>query len=126
MSKRLQVVLEDEEYEEIQRVAGRHGIRVSAWVCDTLRHAMYSEQTVETGRKLEIIRAAARHEFPTADIEQMLAQIDRGRFARFSPYPWRSSLPEVETLNRGAKSPITSSPESTSRSLSPRLEKVPV
>lgn len=35
------------------------------------------ESTVE--RKLRAIREAAKHEFPTADIEDMLREIDEGR-----------------------------------------------
>ncbi|EPZ64850.1 hypothetical protein TBKG_00187, partial [Mycobacterium tuberculosis '98-R604 INH-RIF-EM'] len=31
--------------------------------------------------KLRSVRAAARHEFPTADVEQMLEEIERGRGA---------------------------------------------
>lgn len=78
MSKRLQVVLDEEEYGEIQRIARRHRMTVSAWVRDSLRRARRSEPPVEAGRKLETIRTAARHDFPTAEIEQMLAQIERG------------------------------------------------
>lgn len=37
------------------------------------------DATVE--RKLRAIREAAKHEFPTADIEDMLREIEAGRFA---------------------------------------------
>ncbi|HET6343103.1 MAG TPA: ribbon-helix-helix protein, CopG family [Gemmatimonadota bacterium] len=78
MSKRLQVILDDEEYEEIQRVARRHRMNVSEWVRDALRRARRAEPAVEAGRKLEAVQAAVRHEFPTADIDQMLREIERG------------------------------------------------
>jgi hypothetical protein len=29
-------------------------------------------------RKLAVVRAAARHRFPTADVDQMLAEIEHG------------------------------------------------
>ena len=29
-------------------------------------------------RKISVVRAAARHDFPTADIDRMLAEIERG------------------------------------------------
>ncbi len=32
----------------------------------------------DTMRKLDAVRVAVRHEFPTADIDDMLAQIERG------------------------------------------------
>jgi hypothetical protein len=78
MSKRLQVVLDDSEYGEIQRIARRQRMNVSEWVRQALRRARRSEPAVEAGRKLEAIRCAFEHEFPTADIEQMLEEIERG------------------------------------------------
>jgi hypothetical protein len=78
MSKRLQVVLDDEEYGEIRRYARRHRMNVSEWVRQALRRARKSEPAVEAGRKLEVVRAAVGHEFPTADIGQMLREIERG------------------------------------------------
>jgi hypothetical protein len=30
------------------------------------------------GKKLEVIRAAARHDYPVADIDSMLAEIETG------------------------------------------------
>lgn len=78
MSKRLQVILDDEEYGEIQRFARRQRMNVSEWVRQALRRARRSEPTVEAGRKLEVVRSAVAHEFPTADIEQMLQEIERG------------------------------------------------
>ncbi|MGH7556412.1 MAG: ribbon-helix-helix protein, CopG family [Gemmatimonadota bacterium] len=78
MSKRLQVILDDEEYGEIQRFARRQRMNVSEWVRQALRRARRSEPTVEAGRKLEVVRSAVAHKFPTADIEQMLQEIERG------------------------------------------------
>lgn len=78
MSKRLQVVLDEEEYREIEEIARRHRMSISAWVRHSLRRARRSEPAVEAGRKLEVVRAAARHDFPTADIDRMLREIERG------------------------------------------------
>jgi hypothetical protein len=36
------------------------------------------EPRTDTGKKLEVVRAAVRHEFPSGDIQQMLAEIERG------------------------------------------------
>jgi transposase len=36
----------------------------------------------DRARKLAAVRAAARHSFPTADIDEMLAEIGRGYSAR--------------------------------------------
>jgi hypothetical protein len=43
-----------------------------------LREARRREPLADTGKKLDIVRAAARHTFPTADIQQVLAEIERG------------------------------------------------
>ena len=78
MSKRLQVVVEDKEYREIGRLARRHKMTVSEWVRHALRKAGESEPSVEAGRKLEAVRAAVHHEYPTADIDQMIREIEQG------------------------------------------------
>lgn len=51
---------------------------VAEWVRQALRAARRREPTIDAAKKLEVIRAAARHTFPTADIDQMLAEIERG------------------------------------------------
>jgi hypothetical protein len=53
MAKRLQVILKDPEYREIQCIA-------------------------RSGKKLDVIRAAAQHDFPSGDIAGMLVEIEGG------------------------------------------------
>lgn len=78
MTKRLQVLLEDEELSEIRRAARRRRVSVSEWVRSALRQA----RAVDAGRpgaeKLRALRAATRYEFPTGPIDEMLADIERG------------------------------------------------
>jgi hypothetical protein len=78
MSKRLQVILDDKEWRELRQVARRQGVTVSEWVRQTLREARRRHPNGDPRRKLEVIRAAARHELPTADIDRMLEDIERG------------------------------------------------
>lgn len=78
MSKRLQVLLDPDEWAELQEIARRHRTTVSEWVRRTLREAREREPRGDLDSKLRAIRAAARHEFPTADIERMLEEIERG------------------------------------------------
>jgi transposase-like protein len=78
MSKRLQILLSDEELSEIRAVATEHGMTVSEWVRRALRTARRSEAGGDVPRKLATVRAAARHGFPTADIHQMLDEIEAG------------------------------------------------
>lgn len=82
MSKRLQVILDDAELREIQRVARRQRMTVAEWVRLALRAARRREPGGDATRKLEAVRAAVRHSFPTAGIEEMLADIERGYSGR--------------------------------------------
>ena len=78
MAKRIQVLLDDEEYGEIQAVARRHRMTVSEWVRQALRKAR-SDQPGNVEAKLPAIADASRHDFPTADIEVMLQEIEARR-----------------------------------------------
>ena len=78
MSKRLQVILDDAEYREISRAAQRKGLSVSEWVRRSLRDTRSAAPTSDAGKKLAVVRAAAGHGFPTADIDQMLREIEQG------------------------------------------------
>lgn len=78
MAKRLQVIVQDPDYLEIQRIARARRMSIAEWVRQALDLARRREPVHETGKKLEVIRAAARHAFPTADIDTMLGEIERG------------------------------------------------
>ena len=79
MSKRLQVLLDEPQYRGLVRIARARGMTISEWVRHALREAAREEPSVDRGRKLAAIRAAAACSFPTGDIDTMLAEIDRGR-----------------------------------------------
>lgn len=78
MSKRLQVVLDEAEFNAVEEVARREGLTVSEWVRQALRLARRTQPEGDRARKLAAVRAAAQHAFPTADMEELLAQIERG------------------------------------------------
>jgi hypothetical protein len=78
MAKRLQVILKDPEYREIQRIARSRHMSLAEWVRQALQFACRREPVGDMGKKLDVIRAGARHEYPTADIEGMLAEIETG------------------------------------------------
>jgi hypothetical protein len=85
MSKRLQVLLKDPEYREIQRAARSRNMSVAEWVRQALTLVRHSEPSGSVGKKLEAIRTAARLEYPTADMDRMLAEIERGYRAGTNP-----------------------------------------
>lgn len=78
MAKRLQVIVQDPEYRDIQRAARLRRMSIAEWVRQALVQARRSEPGREVTSKLDVIRAAARMDFPTADIDRMLEEIERG------------------------------------------------
>jgi len=78
MSKRLQVLLPDQEMTEIQRLARRERLTVGEWVRRVLREAREQRPSNDPTAKLKAIRRGVEFSFPTADIEQMNSEIERG------------------------------------------------
>jgi hypothetical protein len=78
MSKRLQVLFDEAEYRQLQRLAQRKGVSVAEWVRHAIRAAAREQPAKNPDTKLEAVRSAARHRFPTADIDRMLAEIEQG------------------------------------------------
>ena len=78
MSKRLQVLLEDSELREIKRVAAQQRMTVAEWVRQALREARRDVSTVPIDRKLMAVREAVAQGYPTGDIEEINAEIERG------------------------------------------------
>lgn len=85
MSKRLQVLLDEPEWREIQRAARAERTTVAEWVRQALRAARRATSVRAADAKISAIRTAAAHAFPTADIAQMNAEIARGYLAAREP-----------------------------------------
>lgn len=78
MSKRLQVLLDEDEYTEIQRIAKENRMTVADWVRDALRMAKHAYPHARSEQKLRALERAVAYEFPTADIDQMVGEIEKG------------------------------------------------
>jgi hypothetical protein len=78
VTKRLQVLLDDVELRTIQRIARREKLTTAEWVRRRLREGAEAGGRPDTASKLAAIHAAYRHEAPAPDIDQMLAEIERG------------------------------------------------
>jgi hypothetical protein len=78
MSTRLQVVVGDEEMTRIRRVAGREQLTVSQWVRQVLRTAELEYPTADREKKIQVVRDAAFCNYPTADIDVMLKEVETG------------------------------------------------
>jgi len=46
------------------------------WVRQALQFARRREPVGDIGKKLDVIRAGAKHDYPTADIDGMLTEIE--------------------------------------------------
>ena len=51
---------------------------IAPWVGQALAAARRHGPLGDTGKKLDIVREAAQQVFPSGDIEQVLAEIERG------------------------------------------------
>jgi len=82
MAKRLQVIIQDPEYREIQRAARSRHMSIAEWVRRALEAARRQQPTGDAAKKIAAIRAAVQLNLgPAVDIEQMLAEIERGYLA---------------------------------------------
>jgi hypothetical protein len=53
-------------------------LTVSEWVRQSLRDARREELVGAPTKKLQVIRTAVKHAFPTSDIDQMIGEIEAG------------------------------------------------
>ena len=81
MTKPLQVLLDDEEHRALQQSAQENRMTMAEWVRQVLRQASATQHRA-VDSKLRALETACRHEFPTADIDVMLQEIERGYQAK--------------------------------------------
>jgi hypothetical protein len=62
----------------IQRLAKRERVTVGEWVRRALREARSRRSPGEPQSRLKSVRQAAEYSFPTGDIDQMIAEVERG------------------------------------------------
>ena len=82
MSTRLQIVMSEAEVASLRRVARRAGLTVSEWARRALRAARDTQAGPSPDSRLEALARALRCNHPTGDIDDMLADIERGRDLR--------------------------------------------
>jgi hypothetical protein len=74
--KRLQMILKDSEYREIQRVARARHMSIAEWVRQALNLAGGEGPLGSMGKKLETVRRAAQCQYPRGDIESVVSEIE--------------------------------------------------
>ncbi len=78
MSKRLQVLFNEDELAELQEIARQNHMTLAEWVRQALREARSQRPERTAALKRQAVRRAMEHEFPAGDIDEMIAQIERG------------------------------------------------
>lgn len=78
MSKRLQILMDEEELTELKKLAREENVSVAEWVRRAIAAAKSGQPKGSQSRKLEAVRLAIQYSFPTADIDQMLNEIEAG------------------------------------------------
>jgi hypothetical protein len=81
MSKRLQVMMPDDEYGAVEEAARRDGETVSVWVRRALRESRQSRPSKDVARKLWVLHDALSYNGPTGDIDQILEETAQGYLA---------------------------------------------
>jgi Ribbon-helix-helix protein, copG family len=89
MSKRLQVLLPDEEMQLIQEAAAAEHVSVGEWVRRSLRDQRSRAPARSLEEKLRAIREASKLDLPTCDIEQMNSEIEQGYLSDSSLHDFR-------------------------------------
>jgi hypothetical protein len=78
VTKRLQVLLDDQELADIQRAARQRRQSVAAWVRAALRRARAEDEGPTPAAKLASLHAGTTHAYPTGPIDQLLDEIEQG------------------------------------------------
>ena len=80
MSKRLQILVPDDEYRAIVRTAKERRRTVAELVRDSIRRTLREDAAQEAPeRRIAAVLRYAKYEGPTGDIDELLAQIEEGR-----------------------------------------------
>ena len=82
MSTRLQVIVSEEEMASLRQAARRTGLTVSAWARQALRRVRDEQAGPTAESRLRALERALACNHPTGDIDEMLADIERGRDLR--------------------------------------------
>ena len=82
MSTRLQIVMSRDEAASLRQAATRGGLTVSEWARRALRRARDEQSGPSPASRLRALDRALACNHPTASVDAMLADIERGRDLR--------------------------------------------
>jgi len=78
MMKRLQILLSEAEMERLRVTANASNVSVGEWVRRAIRRAYSESETRSAETKMLAVREAVKVYAPTADVDQMNREIERG------------------------------------------------
>ena len=79
MSKRLQILLPDDEFKKLKKFCKVKRKSVAEIVRESIRNCMSTDTPEDPSAKISRLLRFAKFEGPTGDIEQILREIDEGR-----------------------------------------------
>jgi hypothetical protein len=80
MSKRLQVLIDAKEYRLFAQIARAKGMSLGEWVRQELRRGAQETSVRDPDEKMRRLRRLAEQcSYPTGEIDEMLADIEKGR-----------------------------------------------
>lgn len=79
MSKRLQILMPEDEYRAVARVARRRGKPIAQIVRESLRRTLSEAPDLDPERRIAAVLRYARFSGPTGDIRRLLREIELGR-----------------------------------------------
>ena len=71
-------MIDDEELREIKKIAKSEMISVAEWVRKTLKAARKNVPAGDRSQKIDAVRMAVQYDFPAADMDRMLGEIEAG------------------------------------------------
>lgn len=78
MSKRLQVILPDDEFETLKSIAKSQKTTLAEWVRQALYRAAQERPKLTADERIRALRSVSKHAFPAPSIEQMNREIEEG------------------------------------------------
>ncbi len=82
MSIKLQIVMDEEEASQYKIAAAREQMTLSAWVRGCLRRALRAQSGPTPEARMAALDEALQRHHPTADIDELLEEVERGRGIR--------------------------------------------
>lgn len=79
MSRRLQILLPQQEYKQVSALCRKMSKTVSEWVREGIRERLIQSKPMPAGQRLARILKFARMSGPTGSIERILEEIEQGR-----------------------------------------------